>query len=91
VTETIRPDTVFVPYHWPVPVAANVLTIDALDPRSKIPEYKVCAARVEGGEALDAVPMPPMPDGHVNYLDPLQSIGSPMPPTMPQGRGPSEQ
>ncbi|NEE57508.1 nitrite reductase, partial [Streptomyces sp. SID8455] len=33
VTEAIRPDTVFIPYHWPVPTAANALTIDALDPR----------------------------------------------------------
>jgi predicted molibdopterin-dependent oxidoreductase YjgC len=27
--------------------AANLLTIDALDPVAKIPEYKVCAVRVE--------------------------------------------
>jgi assimilatory nitrate reductase catalytic subunit len=90
VTEIIRPDTVFIPYHWPVPVAANALTIDALDPRSKIPEYKVCAARLEPAGELDAVPMPPMPDGRVNYLDALQSIDSSMPPTMSQGRGTSE-
>ena len=47
VAETIRPDTLFIPYHWPVPEAANLLTINALDPVSKIPEYKVCAARLE--------------------------------------------
>src|SRR4029453_1612343 len=46
VTEAIRPDTVFVPYHWAGPIAANVLTIDALDPISKMPELKVCACRV---------------------------------------------
>ena len=61
VTEAIRPDTVFVPYHWSGPVAANVLTIDALDPISKMPEFKVCACRVERGQAVDPVPEPPMP------------------------------
>ena len=30
VTETIRPDTIFVPYHWAAPVAANILIIDIL-------------------------------------------------------------
>lgn len=47
VARTVRPDTIFVPYHWPIPEAANLLTNNALDPVSKIPEYKVCAARVE--------------------------------------------
>ncbi|RYJ02852.1 MAG: nitrite reductase, partial [Actinomycetales bacterium] len=43
VVETIRPDTVFVPFHW---VGANRLTSDALDPSSRMPEFKVCAAEV---------------------------------------------
>jgi assimilatory nitrate reductase catalytic subunit len=47
VVKTIRPDTVFVPYHWPGEKSANLLTNRALDPISKIPEYKVCACRVE--------------------------------------------
>ena len=47
VVKTIRPDTVFVPYHWPGKKSANLLTKRALDPISKIPEYKVCACRVE--------------------------------------------
>lgn len=47
VVETIRPDTVFIPYHWPGRQAANQLTQRALDPISKIPEYKVSAVRVE--------------------------------------------
>ncbi len=46
VVTTIRPDTVFVPYHWPGPRSINRLTIAAQDPISKIPEYKVCAVRV---------------------------------------------
>lgn len=44
---TIRPDTVFVPYHWGDGRSANLLTNRKLDPISKIPEYKVCACRVE--------------------------------------------
>jgi assimilatory nitrate reductase catalytic subunit len=43
VVTTIRPDTVFVPFHW---VGANRLTNDALDPSSRMPEFKVCAAQV---------------------------------------------
>jgi assimilatory nitrate reductase catalytic subunit len=46
VVRTIRPDTVFVPYHWAGVKAINQLTIAAQDPISKIPEYKVCAVRV---------------------------------------------
>ncbi len=46
VVTTIRPDTIFIPYHWPGRKAANQLTVSAQDPISKIPEYKVCAARV---------------------------------------------
>lgn len=46
VVTTIRPDTIFIPYHWAGRKSANQLTISAQDPISKIPEYKVCAARV---------------------------------------------
>jgi len=45
--ETIREDTVFVPYHWPGKKSINQLTTGALDPVSKIPEFKVCACRLE--------------------------------------------
>lgn len=47
VVSTIRPDTVFIPYHWAGRRAANQLTNRALDPLSKIPEFKVSAVRVE--------------------------------------------
>ena len=47
VVKTIRPDTVFIPYHWPGKRGANRLTHRTLDPRSKIPEYKVSACRIE--------------------------------------------
>jgi assimilatory nitrate reductase catalytic subunit len=47
VVETIRPDTVFVPYHWAGGRQANLLTNPVLDPVSRIPEYKVCAVRID--------------------------------------------
>jgi assimilatory nitrate reductase catalytic subunit len=46
VVKTIRPDTIFIPYHWAGRKSANQLTIAAQDPISKIPEYKVCAVRL---------------------------------------------
>jgi len=51
VVRTIRPDTVFIPYHWPGGRSANRLTHRTLDPRSKIPEYKVSACRIEKAAA----------------------------------------
>jgi len=51
VVTTIRPDTIFIPYHWAGAKSANQLTIAAQDPISKIPEYKVCAVRVKKAEA----------------------------------------
>jgi len=50
VVTTIRPDTIFIPYHWPGRQSANQLTISAQDPISKIPEYKVCAVRLKRSE-----------------------------------------
>jgi assimilatory nitrate reductase catalytic subunit len=46
VVRTIRPDTVFIPYHWPGERSANRLTHRTLDPRSKIPEFKVSACNI---------------------------------------------
>jgi assimilatory nitrate reductase catalytic subunit len=46
-TRDIRPDTLFAPFHWSGPASANLLTNAALDPVSRIPEFKVCAVRVE--------------------------------------------
>ncbi|WAU79801.1 molybdopterin oxidoreductase family protein [Streptomyces sp. Qhu-G9] len=47
ITTTIRPDTVFMPFHWPGEGRANTLTNPALDPTSRMPEFKACAVRVE--------------------------------------------
>ncbi|MET9521332.1 molybdopterin oxidoreductase family protein [Streptomyces coeruleorubidus] len=47
ITDTIRPDTVFMPFHWPGEGRANSLTNPALDPTSRMPEFKACAVRLE--------------------------------------------
>ena len=46
-TEKMRAGEVFVPFVKLQQHAANFLTNSALDPNSKIPEYKVCAIRIE--------------------------------------------
>jgi assimilatory nitrate reductase catalytic subunit len=45
ISRDIRPDTLFAPFHWGGRQAANLLTIPALDPTSKMPEFKICAVR----------------------------------------------
>ena len=45
VSPDIRPDTLFAPFHWGGKSAANTLTIAALDPTSRMPEFKLCAVR----------------------------------------------
>ncbi|MGW0187760.1 molybdopterin oxidoreductase family protein [Streptomyces sp. NPDC003362] len=47
ITHAIRPDTVFMPFHWPGEGRANTLTNPALDPTSRMPEFKACAVRLE--------------------------------------------
>jgi assimilatory nitrate reductase catalytic subunit len=63
VVRTIRPDTVFVPYHWAGVKSINRLTIAAQDPISKIPEYKVCAVRLSKASA---------PPAYASQLEPQQ-------------------
>ncbi|HEU5201072.1 MAG TPA: formate dehydrogenase subunit alpha [Ktedonobacterales bacterium] len=53
VVRSIRPDTIFMPYHYGHNEAANILTNPILEPMMKIPEYKVCAA------ALSRATQPP--------------------------------
>lgn len=45
VSPEIRADTLFAPFHWGGKQAANILTVPALDPTSRMPEFKVCAVR----------------------------------------------
>jgi assimilatory nitrate reductase catalytic subunit len=47
ITETIRADTVFMPFHWAGAQSVNRVTNPALDPISRMPEFKVCAVRLE--------------------------------------------
>ena len=54
--ETIREDTVFVPYHWAGKQSINQLTSGHLDPVSKIPEFKVSAVRLEPTDRHAPVP-----------------------------------
>lgn len=51
ITTAIRPDTVFMPFHWAGEGRANTLTNPALDPTSRMPEFKACAVRLEAVEA----------------------------------------
>lgn len=50
IVRSIRPDTLFIPYHYGHQQAANQLTNPVLEPMFKIPEYKVCAAAVTRAE-----------------------------------------
>lgn len=65
VTRTIRPDTVFVPYHWGPPTEANELTIARFDPKSWIPNFKSCAVRIEAtdDEIAPVTPPPVLAEG----------------------------
>jgi len=47
VTSSVRQDVLFVSFHWGGDRSANRLTNAALDPSSRMPEFKVCAARLE--------------------------------------------
>ena len=57
----------FIPFHFRE-AAANLLTIDEIDPMGKIPEFKFCAVRIEAahpaGRAGHDVPArPPSANG----------------------------
>ena len=46
ITHKVSNGLIFIPFHFKE-AAANILTNAALDPIAKIPEYKVCAVRIE--------------------------------------------
>jgi assimilatory nitrate reductase catalytic subunit len=64
VVPTIRPDTLFIPFHYGHEQAVNQLTNPAVDPTVKIPEYKVCAARLE---CVDSPPPPTANGARENF------------------------
>jgi len=53
VSADIRPDTLFAPFHWGGKASANILTKPALDPTSRMPEFKVCAVRARAATPAD--------------------------------------
>jgi formate dehydrogenase alpha subunit len=50
VTDRVAAGVVFGTFHFPGPGNVNNLTVAALDPVAKIPEYKVCAVAIEAAE-----------------------------------------
>ena len=64
ISRDIRLDTVFVPFHWGGRASANLLTKAALDPVSRIPEFKACAVHV----ARVAAPAPPAAEAVSNPI-----------------------
>ncbi|MEU4672151.1 molybdopterin-dependent oxidoreductase [Amycolatopsis sp. NPDC023774] len=48
---SLRPDLVFLPFHFPGEGRANLLTNPALDPVSRMPEFKVCAVALSRADA----------------------------------------
>ncbi len=58
VTDVVRPDTIFAPFHWSGRSNVNDLTNPALDRFSKMPAFKVCAVALR---RLTQDPQPPSP------------------------------
>jgi assimilatory nitrate reductase catalytic subunit len=56
-----RRDTVFVPFHWGGAACVNALTSDALDPTSRMPEFKTCPVSLEKVTVEKAPVAPPDP------------------------------
>jgi assimilatory nitrate reductase catalytic subunit len=86
VTDTIRRDVVFAPFHWGGASSANALTDPALDPVSRMPAFKVCAvavARVGGPE--ERIP-PPTAQPQTRSSEPTTT---PEHSTTPEPRAPS--
>lgn len=60
VSPKARPGVVFIPIHF-AEAAANLLTIDTLDPKAKIPEFKACAVDIQIASKQEAQQLPPLP------------------------------
>ncbi|WP_369133415.1 molybdopterin oxidoreductase family protein [Modestobacter sp. I12A-02662] len=76
ITDAVRPDVVFAPFHWGGGSSANALTDPALDPVSRMPAFKVCAVavtRIGGPEERFDAPDPaarPQPRDHETPTSP---------------------
>ena len=67
VNDEIRPDTVFVPFHWGGASAANALTNPVLDRYSRMPAFKACAvavARIGAPDDNHLLAAPPQPSSN---------------------------
>jgi predicted molibdopterin-dependent oxidoreductase YjgC len=53
VGDRVPPGVVFGNFHFPDAANVNNLTINAVDPVAKIPEYKVCAVNIEPCKSPD--------------------------------------
>ncbi|WP_182908966.1 molybdopterin oxidoreductase family protein [Microbispora sp. H13382] len=51
---SMRPDVIFLPFHFPGAQRANLVTNPALDPVSRMPEFKVCAVRLSPAAEREA-------------------------------------
>lgn len=80
VTPTIRPDTLFIPFHYGSRHSVNQLTNPAAEPTVKIPEFKCCAATVE----KLSTPVPPEREGATEHFTPSNA-----PEMFPYAVGPS--
>src|SRR3954463_16702443 len=86
VTDTIRPDVVFVPFHWGGGSSANALTdAGALDPTSKMPPFKVCAVAV----ARVGPPAERIPERIPDPADQPAAVARTAPSPSPSPRAPS--
>jgi formate dehydrogenase alpha subunit len=56
VSPKTSPGVVFIPMHF-AEAAANLLTIDALDPQAKIPEFKACAVNIQIAREAELAPL----------------------------------
>lgn len=85
VAPTIRPDTIFIPFHYGHEGAVNQLTNPAVEPSVKIPEYKVCAATIE---RIDS----PLPSIEQHATENFTAANAPkmFPYTVGETKGPAE-
>ncbi|GAA3606733.1 molybdopterin oxidoreductase family protein [Microlunatus ginsengisoli] len=75
ITDEIRPDTIFVPFHWGGLSAANALTNAVLDPHSRMPAFKVCAvSAAKIGEPDDIALLERSPQG--GFHDPARTAAA---------------
>ncbi len=57
ITDRMQPGVVFIPFHF-AEARANILTGEFLDPKARIPEFKVAAVKIEKVEGVKEVEPP---------------------------------